>query len=151
MARLVGDVDIGPAGGIAVRSEVVVLFQIRRVAARTLIVPGLVASGPMEAIAASKDLIWVKGKPALSPLILGAAVPRDAERLVAAARKCDQILLQGINTERVGDFIVVRPAIRALPAHCLGRVTTGASLGADECGGSVCLCVCFCRVETSNS
>src|SRR5664279_4638984 len=92
MASLAGDVDIGPAGGIAIGGEVVVLFQIRRVAARTLIVPGLVALCPMEAVAGSRGLLGVKMEPALASLLLGTAVPRDAQRLIAAAAEGNQIL-----------------------------------------------------------
>ena len=41
--------------------------------------------------------------------------------------------------------------MRILPALCLGRVTNGASFGADEYGGGVYLCVCFCGVETQQT
>ena len=117
MASLAGDIHIGPASGIVIGGEVVILLQIGGMAARALIVPGLVASGPMEAVAGWQGLAGVRGKPTLAAVILRTAVPRDPERLIAAARKGDHILLQGIDAERVGDFIVVQRAVGALGPH----------------------------------
>jgi hypothetical protein len=70
VARLAGDVYIGPAGGVGIRSEIIVLLQIRGMAARALIVPGLVSPGPMEAVTGSQDLVRVKAEPALTTPIL---------------------------------------------------------------------------------
>ena len=70
-----GYVHIGPACRIAIGGEVVVLIQIRGMAARALIVPGLVASSPMETIAWVRDLARVKGKPALPSLVFRSAAP----------------------------------------------------------------------------
>ena len=117
MASLAGDVHIGPAGGIAIGGKIVVLLQIRGMAARALIVPGLVAPGPMQAIAGARDLAGIKGKPALTTLLFRTAVPSDPERLIAAARKGDQILLQRKNAEGVGDFIIMLRAVRPLCPH----------------------------------
>ena len=118
MATLAGDVDVDPAGGIAVGSEVVVLLQMGGMAARALIVPGLVASGPMETIAGTQGLAWVKGKPALPTLLLRTAVPCNPKCLIAAARKGNQILLERIDAEGVVDFIIVQRAVRSLgPRH----------------------------------
>jgi hypothetical protein len=128
MASLAGDIYIGPAGGISIGGEVIVLFQIRGMAACTLIVPGLVAPGPMKAVTGSQDLVRVKGKPALATLLLRTAVPGDPERLIAAARKGDQILLERSDAEGVGDFIVVRRPVRTLGPHHELVATAG------ECG-----------------
>jgi hypothetical protein len=91
VASLASDVDIGPASGIGIGGEIIVLLQIGGMAARALIVPGLVAPGPMEAVAGPQVLAGIKRKPALAALLLWPAVPRNAERLITIARKGDQI------------------------------------------------------------
>jgi hypothetical protein len=77
------------------------------VAVGALVVPGLVAPGPVQGIAGFELLAGIEMKPALAALVFWSAVPGDAERLIAPARKRDQILLQWIDTEGVSDRIVV--------------------------------------------
>ena len=81
------------------------------------VVPGLVAPGPVQPIAGRQPLVRIEVEPALAALLLRAAVPGDAERLIAAAGQGDQILLQRIDAERVGDRVVVQRPVGAVGAH----------------------------------
>ena len=117
MAGLAGDVHVAPARRIAVAGEIIILLQIRRVAGRALIVPGLVAAGPMQRAARGQRLVRIKMHPALAALILRPAVPRDPERLIAPARKGDQILLQRIDAEGIGDLVIMQRPVRPFGAR----------------------------------
>ncbi len=57
-------------------------------------------------------LAGIEMEPALPALRLRARVPRDAERLDAAAGQLDQVLLQRRDAERVLDLVVVRACRR---------------------------------------
>src|SRR5262249_41353823 len=103
-------------GGVGIGGEVIVLLQIGRGALGTLVVPGLVAPGPMQRVAGFELLTRVEMEPALTALLFRAAIPGDAERLIASPGKGDQILLQRIYPEGVGDRMVVRRAIRTVGA-----------------------------------
>ena len=59
----------------------------------------------------------IEVEPALPALLFRAAVPGDPERLQAPAGKRDQVLLQRINAESVGDLVIVQPAIGTLSTH----------------------------------
>ena len=118
VAGLAGDVHVAPRGRIGVGAEIIVLFEVSRVAGGALIVPGLVAPGPVQRAARRQRLVRIKMHPALAALILRPAVPGDSERLIAPARKGDQILLQRIDAERIGDLhnhAARRPALRCAP------------------------------------
>jgi len=117
VAGLATDIHVGPGGGVSIGRQVEVLAQIGRVAERALVVPGLVASGPMQGIAGSDRLAGVEREPALPTLLLRAGIPGDAERLIAAAGEADQVLLQGRDTECVGDRVGVQRAVRSLRPH----------------------------------
>ena len=82
-----------------------------------LIVPGLVAPGPVQRAARRQRLVRIKMHPALAALILRPTVPGDSERLIAPARKGDQILLQRIDAERKGNRIIMQRAVRPFGAH----------------------------------
>ena len=116
MARLARDVEIGPAGRIGIGGEVVVLLQIGGMATGALVVPGLVAAGPVQWVTGLDLLSWVEVEPALAALLFRPAVPGDAERLQPLTGKSDQVLLQRIDAESVGDRIVVQCAIGAAGA-----------------------------------
>jgi hypothetical protein len=62
-------------------------------------------------------LIGVEMEPALAARVLCSTVPGDAERLQAAAGERDQILLQRIDAECVGDLVVVQGGVRTVGAH----------------------------------
>ena len=93
VARHATHVEIGPTGRVGIRGEVVVLLQIGRVAIGTLVVPGLIAAGPVQWVAGLELLAGIEVEPALAALPLCPAVPGDAERLQPPTRKCDQVLL----------------------------------------------------------
>src|SRR5262245_48538772 len=109
---LAGYVDIGPAGRIRVGGEVVILFQIGRVAILALVVPGLIAAGPVQPVSGSELLVGIKVKPTLATLFLRPAVPSNAERLILSSGKSDQVLLEGIDPKGIGDLIIVERAVR---------------------------------------
>src|SRR4029077_18693612 len=81
-----------------------------------LVVPGLVATGPMQWIAEFELLARLEAETALPALIFWPAVPGSAERLITPARKRDQILLQRIDPKRVGDRIIVQCTVGAVGA-----------------------------------
>src|SRR5271166_6630229 len=56
-------------------------------------------------------------EPALAALLLRPAVPRNAERLITSAGKCNQVLLQRIDAEGVGDFVIPHGPIRTIRTH----------------------------------
>ena len=116
VARLAGNVDIGPARRVGIGGEVVVLLQIGRVAIGALVIPGLVAPGPVQRVAGFEFLIGVEMEPALAALVFRPAVPGDPERLQPSARHRDQVLLQRIDPERVGDWIFMQSAVGAVGA-----------------------------------
>src|SRR5690348_8383909 len=79
-----------------------------------LIIPGLVAPGPVQPVASRQFLVGVEVEPALAALLFRAAVPGVAERLIAPPWKGDQVLLQRVDPEGVGDLVVVESAVRPL-------------------------------------
>jgi hypothetical protein len=93
VARLAGDVEIAPAGRVGVGGEVEVFLQMSGVAIGALVVPGLVAPGPVQRVARFELLVGVEMEPALAALLFRPAVPGDAQRLQPPAGKRDQILL----------------------------------------------------------
>jgi hypothetical protein len=74
-------------------------------------VPILAARGPVQPITCLDVLARIQMEPALAPLPLRPRIPRDGERLLAAAGKFDQVLLQRMHTERVFDLVIVEPAV----------------------------------------
>ena len=115
--RDTGHVDIGPGGRIGVAAEVIVLLQIGLVAVGALVIPSLVAPSPVQRATRLELLIGVEMKPAFAAFFFRAAVPCDAERLITPSGKGNQVLLQRIYLEGVGDPVIVRCAIGALGAH----------------------------------
>ncbi len=83
----------------------------------------------MKGGAGAEVLVRVEVKPSLAALRLGAGVPGDSERLITAAGECDEILLQRIDAECIGDFIVARDAIR--PIGMGDKFVAGAREGGD--------------------
>jgi hypothetical protein len=77
-----------------------------------LVVPGLVTSRPVQAVAGGQFLIRIEMNPTLGALFLRSRVPGDAERLQPATGHGDQVLLQRIDAERVGDLVLVESAVR---------------------------------------
>jgi hypothetical protein len=79
MARLARHVDIAPAGRISIGGELVVFIEISGEAVGTLVIPGLVASNPVQSIAGRQFLVGIEVKPTLTALIFRPVVPGDAE------------------------------------------------------------------------
>ncbi len=148
MARLARHVHIRPAGRIGVGGEVVVLLQIGRVAIGALVIPGLVRPGPVQSIAGRQFSVGIEVEPALAAILFLPAVPGDAERLAAPARKRDQVLLQRVDAEGVGDRILVQRAVRGHGPHQEFVGVTGKgrrdaemlALGASKIAEHGCLC-----------
>lgn len=111
MATLAADGLLLPGAGEAVFPVVVVLEQARGMAIGAHCVPVLVAPCPVQWIARSEALAGVEREPALATLLLRPAVPRDRQRLEAAAGKCNQILLQRMEAKGVENPEVRRLAI----------------------------------------
>ena len=127
VARLAGHVEVGPGGCIGVGGEVEVLLQIGGVAIGALVIPGLVAPGPVQWVAGLELLARVELEPAPTALIFRAAVPGNAERLIAPPGKGDQVLLQRIDPEGVGDLVVVESAVgaRGIDRELVARAREG--------------------------
>ena len=104
MACLAAHADFRKGGGEAIVGGIVVLAHAGGVALRAHEVPVLVQPGPMQDIVVLDLLVRVEMKPALTALILRPAVPGDRQRLHAAIRKLDEILLQRIEAECVFDL-----------------------------------------------
>ena len=84
VAGLATDIHIGECRRIGVGSQVEVLAHVGRMTVGAHVVPGLVAAGPVQRVAGGQFLIGVEMVPAVPALILGTAVPGDAERLIAS-------------------------------------------------------------------
>jgi hypothetical protein len=80
-------------------------------------VPVLVQAGPVQDVAVRDRLVGVEMEPALATLLARPRVPGDAEGLHTAAREADQVLLQRVDAERVGDLVVPKRAVRTVRAH----------------------------------
>ena len=78
----------------------------------TLEIPVLLHARPVQRIAGLDVLARIKMEPAMPALRLRPRVPGDAQRLHAAARKLDQVLLQRPHPERVLDLVVGELAVR---------------------------------------
>ncbi len=93
--------------------RVVVLAHAGRVALGAHEIPVLVELRPVQDVVVADFFIGIEVEPALSALVLRPAVPGDPQRLQAPVGKFDQILLQGIDAERVFDLefggLAVRP------------------------------------------
>ena len=110
-------VHVRPRGVEAVLGQPVVLLEVRRVAVGAHVVPVLQEPGPVEDIAVVDLLSRVQVEPALPAGRRRAAVPRDAEGLIAPAGKLDQVLLQRLDPEGVGDPVVAQGAVWTVRPH----------------------------------
>ena len=114
VAGLAGDVDLRPARREAVLLRVVLLPDAGRVALGAHVVPVLRRTGPVQDVVEVDLVLGIEVEPPLPARGLRARVPRDAERLQAAARKLDQVLLQGRHAEGVPDLVVGELAVGAV-------------------------------------
>src|SRR5512139_3005816 len=106
------DADVRPRGLKRLCLRAVILLQIGRVTPGALVIPILVDPGPMQRIAGLERHVRIKMIPALAAAFLGTRVPCDPKHLITPARHRDQILLQGIHTERVLDLEIRHLAVR---------------------------------------
>ena len=81
------------------------------------VVPILLQTGPVQGVFMRQVLVGIEMEPTLSALLLRAAVPGDAQRLIAAVGETDQVLLQGVHAEGVGDFVVLQGSVRSIGAN----------------------------------
>ena len=116
MAGLAGDVDFAVGRLVGVAGCVVALLQIGRMAFGALQRPVLVAPGPVQRVLVVDLLAGLQVEPALAALILRPGIPGDRQRLVTPAGKGDQVLLQRIDAEGVGDLVVGELAVGAVGA-----------------------------------
>ena len=114
MAGLAGDVDLGERGFVTLLGGEKALLHVRRVALGAHEVPVLVGTRPVEGVVVGHGLLRVEVEPALAALFLRARVPDDVQRLVAASGKRDEVLLQGIDAERVRDRVLVELPVGAV-------------------------------------
>src|SRR5262249_39738190 len=80
-------------------------------------VPRLLAARPVEQVPGPERLARVEVEPALPTLVPGPRVPGEAERLEAPVRKSDEVLLERIHAERVGDLEVCEVPVGTIGAH----------------------------------
>ena len=86
-------------------------------ALRALIVPGLVAPGPVQRVAVVHGILFgIQVEPALAALLPRPAVPGQPQALHVATRELDQILLQRIPAEGVANRVIVQSAVRSVGA-----------------------------------
>ena len=77
-------------------------------------IPVLVQLGPVQHVVVADVFVRIEMKPALAALILRPRVPGNRQRLDAPVREFDQVLLQGIDAERVLDLECCELAVRAV-------------------------------------
>jgi len=90
--------------------------QVGGVAVRAHVAPVQVRPRPMEHVAVAHRVVRMQVHPALTALLLGAAVPTDVERLQTPTGKLDQVLLQREDAEGVLDPIVLKRPVGAVGA-----------------------------------
>src|SRR6266851_3952680 len=118
VARLATDADFRPNRVEAITGRIVVFLHTGRVALGAHEIPVLIELGPVQYVVVLDLFIGIKMKPALTALLPRPAVPGNRKRLYPAIGKFDQILLQGINAERV--------------LHLEGRKFAVGAVGLDE-------------------
>ena len=124
VARLARDVELRPRRFVPIFFRSVALAQVRRMAACAAVVPVEGGPGPVEDVAGPHVLVGVQVVPPLPAPGGGTGVPGDVERLVAAARKRDEVLLQGIHAEGVGDLVLAHRPIGTVGPHEVLAVAT---------------------------
>ena len=117
VAFLAGHRELRPGSGVAVRGEVVSLPEVRRVALGALEVPRLLPARPVKRVRRPERLVGIEVKPALTALGPGPRVPGQAQRLEPTARERDEVLLEGIDAEGIGDLELTGLAVRPVGAN----------------------------------
>jgi len=112
VARLAGDVDLGPGRMEAAVIGVVVLLQVGGVALGAHTVPVLGAAGPVQPVVRRDVLGRVEVEPTF-PF----GVPGDGQALVPSSWERNQVLLEGLPPEGVGDGVLVGLPIGSRGLH----------------------------------
>jgi len=112
--------------------EVETHAYVGRMALGTHVVPVLLRAGPVQGVVGRNVLVGVNVKPALTTLRLRTCIPRESERLQAAARKLDQVLLQRLDTEHVSDSKILLFSLLISCPHVAAVFTREESNGLAE-------------------
>ncbi len=78
MTGLAANIDIGPRGLVLILFTVIVFSQIGRMTIGTHVVPGLIATCPMQGVGVFDRFIGIEVKPPLSPFLFRPRVPRNS-------------------------------------------------------------------------
>ena len=97
------DAHLGKGGFEAVLRGIVVLVHVGGVALRAHVVPVLLRPGPVERIRRRNVFLGIQMKPPLPAFGLGPRIPGIGQRLQPPIREFDEILLEGIDPERIFD------------------------------------------------
>ncbi len=83
-------------------------------------------------------LVGIEVKPALSGVLFAAQIPRDNKALHAAVSEGNQVLLERIDTERVGEIEVLPLAVRTLRTNDVLAILPE-EVGSHTISGKVCV------------
>lgn len=117
MACFTRHINVRPGCLVPVVLKVVVLLEVSRVTFGAHIIPVLVGTRPVSDIVVRDILIRVEVNPALTSFLERPTVPANTQHLITSARKFDQILLEGSDTERLCDCIVLEHPVRPIRPH----------------------------------
>ena len=117
VAGLAGDVELRPGRRVGVRRRGIALLHVGRVALGAHEVPVLVGARPVQRVAEGNLLLRVEVEPALPSLLRRPGVPADVQRLVPPAGERDEVLLQRIDAEGVGDRVFVELSVGAVGSN----------------------------------
>jgi hypothetical protein len=109
VTRLAADVDLRPRRGEGARDRVVRLDEVGGVTLGAHPVPVLPVPRPVQPVALGDVLVVIEIEP-----LVALGVPRHGERLESAAGERDEVLLERLDTEGVGDLELGRLAVRTL-------------------------------------
>jgi hypothetical protein len=117
VAGFAGDVDFAESGLVGIAGRVIALAQIGRVALSALQRPVLVEAGPVQGVLGDRPSGSGRGGTSAGrPRSSGSRIPGNRQRLVAPAGEGNQILLQRVEAEGVGDLVVRKLAVGAVGA-----------------------------------
>ncbi len=114
MTRLAPDVFLGERRRVALGRGVPALPCLGGVTLGALVVPVARDVGPVERIVGSKRLFRPEVEPALASVACRSRIPCPRERLLSPSRKRNQVLLQRIDAEGVGDFELSEGSVHAI-------------------------------------
>ena len=116
MAGLACHMGFGPGALVLAQIGVEIFLELRGMALHTHEAGVVLPAAPVQLVAWCNALRTLQVEPALPALVCGTAVPCQVEGLQAAVGHGNQVLLQGRETQRVGDFKVCGLSVRTLGA-----------------------------------